>query len=75
MKGSMVTVLCAWSAEMSWKIWVGVSGVPFCDATRIGCKDKGCEGKTHLIVADEPHPGRLVVLIVRDHYVVCAHSE
>jgi hypothetical protein len=29
MKGSMVTVLCAWSAEMSWNIWLGVSGVPF----------------------------------------------
>ena len=26
MNGSIVTVFWAWSAEMSWKIWEGVSG-------------------------------------------------
>ena len=30
MNGSIVTVFWAWSAEMSWKIWEGVSGVRFC---------------------------------------------
>ena len=28
--GLIVTVFWAWSAEMSWNIWEGVSGVRFC---------------------------------------------
>ena len=30
MNGLIVTVFWAWSAEMSGKIWEGVSGVRFC---------------------------------------------
>src|ERR1700722_3543359 len=40
MKGSIVTVLKAWSAEMSWNICCGVRGVPFLLANEVHFRKK-----------------------------------
>ena len=68
MNGSIVTVFWAWFAEMSWKIWKGVSGVRFCcfGLASVG----GKRVKANLVVADQPNSWGLVILVVCDHYIV-----
>jgi hypothetical protein len=67
-----VTVFFACSAEISWNICEGVSGVPFyakSDTFMTGCD------YTHLIVANEPQSWRLVVLVVRYQDIVSSHLK
>ena len=70
MNGSIVTVFWAWSAKMSWKIWEGVSGLRCCHFSLASVDKKSV--KANLIVADQPNLWGLVILVVCDHYIVCA---
>ena len=47
MNGSIVTVFWAWSAEMSWNIWEGVSGVRFCCFSLASVEKQRVKGEPH----------------------------
>ena len=70
MNGLIVTVFWAWSAKMSWKIWEGVSGLRCCHFSLASVEKKSI--KANLVVADQPNSWGLVILVVCDHYIVCA---
>ena len=73
MNGSIITVFWTWSAETSWKFWEGASGVWFCCFGLASVEKKW--GKVNLVVADQPNLWGLVILVVCDHYIVCADLE
>ena len=55
---------CALCSES--QVWTSSS-------SRRGCPDRLTKQSTHLVVAEQPHSRRLVVLIIGDHAVVRAH--